>query len=68
MTDRDAFVSAIETGVEGAARFSLPPAGQRFIAFNTGENFSKAWTTRLRQRLGLPPAEGQRTWEWVLEG
>jgi glycosyltransferase involved in cell wall biosynthesis len=64
--DRDAFVSVIESSLDGASRFNLPAIGQRFTKFHTAENFCLAYVARLRERLGLPPAEARRTWEWVL--
>jgi len=39
---------------------------RRFVAFNRPENFKAAWMTDVRRRLGLPPKQATKTWDWVL--
>ena len=65
--DPDAARDALIVALERAASYEPTEAGRRFSAFHSVENFQTTWTVRLRQTLGLPPAEGQRPWSWVLE-
>jgi glycosyltransferase involved in cell wall biosynthesis len=65
--DRAAFARAITASLDEASRFEPGPAAQRFCTFHTADNFRLAWTARLRQRLGLPPATNAVSWSWVCE-
>jgi len=63
--DKAGFSQTIQDSLDQAPQFQLSDAAIRFSQFHTSENYVAAWTARLRQRLGLAPAEQQRTWQWV---
>lgn len=65
--DLGAFAAAIKHSLDNASGFALGEGARRFIAFHRPENFCAAWTADLRQCLGLAPADGTRSWSWVLE-
>lgn len=63
--NQPAFAAAIRASLEISHQFTLPEAGRRFVAFHRPDNFTACFTRRLRERLGLPQAEGLLDWEWV---
>jgi glycosyltransferase involved in cell wall biosynthesis len=67
VTDREIFSSYLAKALEQADQYQLPEAGHRFVEFHTIANFNASWSARLRERLKLPPAPIQRTWQWVLD-
>jgi glycosyltransferase involved in cell wall biosynthesis len=44
------------------------PARDRLVKYGTPENFARAWSMRVRTRLGLGPDPSRLTWEWVETG
>src|SRR5690606_7657828 len=64
----DELAAALQAELEQAASFRLTSAAERWLAYHTPENFAATWTARVRERLGLPPAAAQHTWEWVEGG
>ena len=65
--DAGRFARALRPALDASNEYRPPPAVGRFVRFHSPDNFRAAWTTNLRRRLGLPPAIGAVTWEWVLE-
>lgn len=65
--DHDALVQAVTESLRGAEELRLNEAARRFMQYHTVDNFSASITQRLRDRLGRPPADGLRTWQWVNE-
>ncbi len=65
--DEDAFVKAVKTQLGRSQDYKPSSSAQRFVAFNSVANFNATWTSRLRQRMALPPSEDLLTWQWVLE-
>lgn len=64
----DELAAALQAELEQAASFRLTPAAERWVAYHTPKNFAATWTARVRERLGLPPAATQHTWQWVEGG
>lgn len=64
-TDAAALAAALPAALDAAAAFRSGAAAAAFAAFHSPANFATAWTARLRERLGLPPAPASRTWEDV---
>lgn len=67
VTDSAAFVAAMKKALDNAGAYQLSEAGRRFVEFHSLPNFNACWAARLRERLGLPPAPAERTWQWVIE-
>ncbi|MBI1189210.1 MAG: glycosyltransferase [Tepidisphaera sp.] len=67
VTDEAAFARAIREALDASGSFSLSEAGRRFVEFNSIENFLACFTARARERAGLPPLPGARSWDWVME-
>ncbi len=65
--DRPEFALAIASSLDQSASFRLTAAGRRFVSFHSPENFVAGFTRRLRERMGLPPAEGGIDWAWVTQ-
>jgi glycosyltransferase involved in cell wall biosynthesis len=65
--DPDRLARSLMAALDASSDFELPAAARRFVQFHSPENFRAAWTANLRRRMGLPPAPGALSWEWVLE-
>ncbi len=65
--DKPAFARAIASSLDAAVGYRLSPAGQRFVSFHSPSNFIAGFTRRVRERMGLPPADGEVDWAWVME-
>lgn len=65
--DQPEFAKAIATSLDDAAGYRLTPAGQRLVFFHSPGNFVAAMTRRVRQRMSLPPPDGEVDWAWVME-
>jgi glycosyltransferase involved in cell wall biosynthesis len=66
-SDPHRFARSLRAALDESGDFQLPVAATRFVQFHSPENFRAAWTANLRRRMGMPPAPGALTWEWVLE-
>jgi glycosyltransferase involved in cell wall biosynthesis len=65
--DIEALSQALASELERAGSFQLSEAAQRFVRFHTPENYTGAWTRRLRSQLNLPPQGQTLEWKWVLD-
>jgi hypothetical protein len=65
--DQHEFTHAITTSLDEASGYKPSPAGQRFVAFHSPDNFTAGFTRRVRERMGLPPPIGEVAWAWVME-
>lgn len=65
--DPVAVANALRSALESAPDFKPHPAAARFVQFHSVENAHQFWARRLRERLGLPPSQSLKTWDWVLE-
>lgn len=65
--DRQAFAHAIASSLDEGTNYELSPAGQRLVSFHSPRNFVAGFTRRIRQRMGLPPPDGEVDWAWVME-
>jgi glycosyltransferase involved in cell wall biosynthesis len=66
-SDPGRFARSLRPALDASSGFRLPAAAKRFVQFHSPQNFRAAWTANLRLRMGMPPAPGALTWEWVLE-
>jgi hypothetical protein len=66
--DAAALGATIRQAMEQAAGWSMPAIAERFVRYQSAENFQAHWTARLRERLQLPPDERLVLWESVLSG
>lgn len=66
VNDVQTFAGAIARSLEEAGAFRLTESGERFVEFHTPQNFRALWSNGLRRRLGLPPAQLGRSWDWVV--
>lgn len=62
-----ALAHALERALADAGQFIPSEAARRYVEFQSVENFTSAWTSRIRERLGLP-SDLARTWEWAVSG
>ena len=68
VNDVQTFAGAIARSLEEAGAFRLTESGERFVEFHTPQNFQALWSSGLRRRLGLPPVQAGRSWDWVVAG
>jgi glycosyltransferase involved in cell wall biosynthesis len=61
------FASTLRSAVENVDSRTPSPAAERFVRFHSAENFKAHWTSRLRERRGLPADPNYVSWEWVLD-
>jgi len=66
-SDPERFARSLRPALDASGEYQLSAAASRFVQFHSPENFRAAWTANLRRRMGMPPAPGALTWEWVLE-
>jgi glycosyltransferase involved in cell wall biosynthesis len=66
-SDPGRFARSLRPALDASSDFRVPAAAKRFVQFHSPQNFRAAWTANLRRRMGMPPAPGALTWEWVLE-
>jgi len=66
VTNPGAFSRSLRDAVKTASQYAISPKGRRFLKYHSKENHFASWTERLRQRLGLPPAEGGCDWETII--
>jgi hypothetical protein len=57
----------LRDALDDASSFTPGELAERFVRFHSVENFKACCTAEIRRHLRLPPAPGQRSWDWVLE-
>ncbi len=63
-----AFAHALETAFASVGMRTNSPATERFVRYHSADNFKAHWTSRIRERQGLPQDPNLLPWSWVLEG
>jgi glycosyltransferase involved in cell wall biosynthesis len=64
--DSDAIAAGMIDSLNQAPFWKISDAAKRLVRFSSAENYKNCWTAGLRQRMNLPPAENQPTWDWVI--
>jgi glycosyltransferase involved in cell wall biosynthesis len=62
----DVFSNHLVTSLDASDSFNIGPAGQRFLAFQTPENFASRLTRRVAERVGRHDYAPEISWEEVL--
>lgn len=60
------FSTRLSEAVDAAGHHTPSAKAERFVRYHSPENFKAHWTSRLRERLGLPADEHEIAWDWVL--
>lgn len=63
--DQSEFSLVIGKALEASNEFVVRDAQREFVKYHSPENFAATWTARLRERQGLQPLPGHRTWTSV---
>jgi glycosyltransferase involved in cell wall biosynthesis len=61
------FIAALEHAASQPAPLPRTPILTRFLEYTSLDNFVAAWTSRIRERLSLPPVR-VLDWKWVIHG
>ncbi|MBU6239626.1 MAG: glycosyltransferase [Planctomycetes bacterium] len=62
----EVFSNNLVTSLDASGSFNIGPAGQRFLAFHTPENFASRLTRRVAERVGRRDYAPEISWEEVL--
>lgn len=65
--DGGAFSDGVVAALEASAEYVPTEAARRFAAFHRAPNFVAHWTSRIRERMGLPEAPQLIGWDWVVD-
>ena len=64
--DTPAFAKTLETAFANVGMRTTSPAVERFVRYHSADNFKAHWTSRIRERQGLPQDPKLLSWQWVL--
>ncbi|MDB4766609.1 glycosyltransferase [bacterium] len=66
--DPEIFAKQLALRLMDSVEYRQLPITDRYVRFQSVENFQATWTTLIRQRMGLPQDDRKLTWNWVLNG
>ena len=64
--DSELFCGALQAGAELSRQFEIGESAQRYLEFQSVENFRATWVMNLRKRLGLPSDSSRIDWRNVM--